>query len=67
LAYKKQSLDEWKSKWFTEQDFNIENNQIEKQYQWCLEANLNHTPIKIFNGLFLSNIYEINELVYFFK
>jgi uncharacterized membrane protein len=64
---KKLSLGEWKSKWFNEQDFNRENNQIEKHYQWCLDADLNHTPIKIFNGLFLPDIYEINELFYFFK
>lgn len=64
---KKQSLDDWKKNWFFENDFTKENNQIEKQYQWCLDANLNHTPIKIFNGFIIPDIYELNEIVYFFK
>lgn len=64
---KKQSLDDWKKTWFFENDFTEENNQIEKQYQWCLDANLNHTPIKIFNANMIPDIYELNELVYFFK
>lgn len=64
---KKLPLKKWKNKWHIEQDFNKENKQIEKQYQWCLDANLNHTPIKIFNGIFLPETYEINEIVYFFK
>ncbi|CAM3588288.1 vitamin K epoxide reductase family protein [Flavobacterium gelidilacus] len=60
-------LEIWLSKWKNTENFIIENNQIENQFQWCATNELNYAPIKIFNGSYLSNVYEINELFYFFE
>jgi thiol-disulfide isomerase/thioredoxin len=60
-------LEEWLTKWKETDSFTTENNQIENQYQWCLNNNLNYAPIKIFNGRLLPEIYEINEMFYFFE
>jgi hypothetical protein len=60
-------LEDWLSKWRNTDNFTAENSQIENQFQWCATNELNYAPVKIFNGNYLSNIYEINELFYFFK
>jgi uncharacterized membrane protein len=60
-------LENWLTKWKSTDEFNIVNNQIENQFQWCLSNELNFAPIKIFNGLMIPDDYEINELFYFFK
>jgi uncharacterized membrane protein len=60
-------LEIWLSKWKNTENFTLENNQIENQFQWCAATELNYAPVKIFNGNYLPNVYEINELLYFFK
>jgi disulfide bond formation protein DsbB len=64
---KNMKLEDWLSKWRNTDNFTAENSQIENQFQWCATNELNYAPVKIFNGNYLSNIYEINELFYFFK
>lgn len=61
------SISEWENKWGVENNFVQENEQIEKQYQWCLYNDLNYAPIKIFNNRILPDVYELDELFYFFE
>jgi hypothetical protein len=63
---KKIKLEDWLTKWRGTENFTIENNQIENQFQWCAKNELNYAPVKIFNEYYLPNVYEINELFYFF-
>ena len=56
----------WKSKWIQNEDFIRENEQLEKQFQWCLKNEFNYAPVKIFNGKLMPQSYEIAELLYFF-
>lgn len=56
----------WKSKWVQNEDFIMENEQLEKQFQWCLKNEFNYAPVKIFNGKLMPQSYEITELFYFF-
>lgn len=56
----------WKRKWIQNDDFIIENEQLEKQFQWCLKNEFNYAPVKIFNGKLMPQSYEIKELFYFF-
>jgi glutaredoxin len=64
---KKLNLEEWKAKWKQNEDFIIENEQLEKQFQWCLKNEFNYAPVKIFNDKLMPQSYEIAELFYFFK
>lgn len=57
----------WKKKWSLEKEFLIENEQLEKQFQWCLKNEFNYAPVRILNGSLLPHAYEIDELFYFFK
>ncbi len=61
------NLEDWEKKWFIDSSFTQEKNQIEDQYQWCTNNQFNYAPVKIFNGVLLPDIYELNELFYFFK
>lgn len=63
----KLDINVWKKKWSLEKDFLIENEQLEKQFQWCSKNEFNYAPVKIFNGKLVSQHYEINEFFYFFK
>lgn len=60
-------LEDWLIKWKNTNNFIKENNQIENHFQWCANNELNFAPIKIFNENYLSSVYEINELFYFFE
>lgn len=61
------SLNEWKDKWFIENEFKQENIQIKKHFEWCLANDLNYSPVKIFNRKILPDGYDIDELFYFFE
>jgi disulfide bond formation protein DsbB len=61
------SLNEWKDKWFIDNEFTQENIQIIKHFEWCLTNDLNYAPVKIFNRKILPDEYDIDELFYFFK
>lgn len=63
----KLNIDIWKKKWSLEKDFLIENEQLEKQFQWCLKNEFNYTPVYVLNSKLLPHEYEIDELFYFFK
>lgn len=60
------SLNEWKDKWFIDNEFTQENIQINKHFEWCLTNDLNYAPVKIFNRKILPDAYDIDELFYFF-
>lgn len=62
----KLSIADWKKKWCFDDDFIVENEQLEKQLQWCIKNNFYYAPVKIFNGKLMSEDYEIKELFYFF-
>ena len=63
----KLSLEEWKTKWKHNDEFILENEQLKKQFQWCVANEFNYAPVKLFNGKLLPQVYEIEELLYFFK
>lgn len=63
---KKMNLEEWIEKWKQNEDFTRENEQLEKQFQWCLKNKFNYAPVKIFNSKLMPQSYEIEELFYFF-
>jgi len=60
-------IEVWKKKWLQAKKILAENEQLEKQFQWCLKNEFNYAPVKIFNGKLVPQHYEINELFYFFK
>jgi len=64
---KKLNLAEWKTKWMKNDDFILENEQLEKQFHWCVANEFNYAPVKLFNGKLIPQVYEIEELFYFFK
>jgi hypothetical protein len=66
LHIKKISYEEWSKKWFQEKDFSNEINQLKDQYDFCYENGYNFSPIRIFNDIFVSSHYHINELNHFF-
>ena len=58
-------LGQWKSKW-EQQDItlDIEEN-LRKQYEWCLSNDFNYTPVKLVNRKLFPKEYELAELKYF--
>lgn len=59
------NLESWKLKWAVKSYDMIANNQIFKQYQWCVVNKLNFTPIKIVNNELFPNEYVLEDLKYF--
>ena len=59
------SKDDWIKKWGNAALTVSLNNQIRKQYKWCIENNFNYTPVKIINHKLYPNEYTIDELQYF--
>lgn len=64
---KKMPLKQWLERYSFRTDFTNENIQIENQYKWCTENGFSFAPVKIFNSLILPDVYEIDELFYFFN
>jgi uncharacterized membrane protein len=62
---KKMSLKNWKEKWPLLANNMLVNNQIKKQYEWCIANNFNYTPVKIVNNKLFPNEYELSDLNYF--
>ena len=60
-------LKEWKIKWGVETITTKFKDEIQKQYDWCLQNKFNYSPVKIVNNKLLPSGYEINELKYFFN
>ena len=60
------NLEEWIAKWKQNEDFTRENEQLEKQFQWCLKNKFNYAPVKIFNSKLMPQSYEIEELFLLF-
>ncbi|MVO08980.1 hypothetical protein GOQ30_07350 [Flavobacterium sp. TP390] len=59
------SLKDWKAKWTIGMiDFEVEEN-LRSEYTWCLNNNLNYTPVKLVNGMIYPDEYELQELRYF--
>lgn len=61
----KLNIEKWKTKWSLGNDYLVENEQLEKQFQWCLKNEFNYAPVKIFNNKLMPQEYEINELFFF--
>ncbi|TRX34010.1 hypothetical protein FNW52_14455 [Flavobacterium sp. ZT3R18] len=62
---RKIGLDPWLKKWKVGVISMKVNQQIQQQYDWCLENEFNYTPVKIVNGKLYPNEYSISELKYF--
>jgi uncharacterized membrane protein len=61
----KMGLELWLKKWKVATISMKINQQIQQQYDWCLENEFNYTPVKIVNGKKYPNEYNISELKYF--
>ncbi|WP_281322871.1 vitamin K epoxide reductase family protein [Flavobacterium aestivum] len=61
----KMGLEPWLKKWKVAAISMKVNQQIQQQYDWCLENEFNYTPVKIVNGKKFPNEYSISELKYF--
>jgi uncharacterized membrane protein len=61
----KVGLEPWLKKWKVATVSMKINQQIQQQYDWCLENEFNYTPVKIVNGKIYPNEYNISELKYF--
>jgi uncharacterized membrane protein len=61
----KVGLESWLKKWKVAAISMKVNQQIQQQYDWCLENEFNYTPVKIVNEKLYPNEYNINELKYF--
>jgi thiol-disulfide isomerase/thioredoxin len=62
---KKTGLEKWTEKWKVDFISKKVNQQIEQQYNWCLENEFNYTPVKMVNDKLFPNEYDISELKYF--
>lgn len=63
----KLDLEEWQTKWgVTRIDMKV-NQQLQKQYDWCLMNDFNYTPIKIINNKLYPSEYSISDLKFFLK
>lgn len=58
------SFEEWKLRWADEQA-EIGTEIIQRQYHWCLENKIFHTPAIILNGQLLPKEYDVHELNFF--
>jgi uncharacterized membrane protein len=58
-------LELWTKKWGQKTVSMKVNQQMQQQYDWCLENEFNYTPVKIVNGKLFPNEYNITELKYF--
>jgi uncharacterized membrane protein len=58
-------LEGWLKKWEVASISVKVNQQIQQQYNWCLENKFNYTPVKIVNGKLFPNEYNISELKFF--
>jgi uncharacterized membrane protein len=58
-------LELWLKKWEQKTVSMKVNQQMQQQYDWCLENEFNYTPVKIVNGKLFPNEYNITELKYF--
>lgn len=62
---KRMPLVEWYKKWKLEaidQEILID---LERQFEWCLENELNFTPVKMINSKILPDEYQLNDVKYF--
>ena len=60
-------LGKWMQKWKTETISDWVDSKIQEQYSWCLQNELNYTPVKIVNNKLFPKEYETSELSYFFN
>jgi uncharacterized membrane protein len=61
----KVGLDNWEEKWNVSGRDMLVNNEIYNQYNWCMDNELNYTPVKIVNSKFFPDEYEISDLQFF--
>ena len=59
------NLTEWKEKWSLSSYDMIVNNQMMRQYEWCLANKFNFTPVKVINEELFPNEYELIDIKYF--
>lgn len=58
-------FDVWKEKWSNKiHDMSL-NNEMNNQYNWCVENEFNYSPVKIINSKLFPNEYDIADLHYF--
>ncbi len=62
---KKLSLEDWLKKWKQSEISEITQTEVEKQYDFCVENDLNYTPVVIVNNNIYPKEYDLEELKYF--
>ncbi|TDP57414.1 cysteine peptidase family C39 domain-containing protein [Flavobacterium dankookense] len=62
---KKLKIEDWIHKW------TINNKEPDKilqsHYYWCLDNDLQYTPVRIFNNYLLNENYDLKDIIYFLK
>lgn len=62
---KSMSLEDWLKKWKQTEISETAKNEIQKQYEFCIENNLNYTPVIVINNNLFPKEYDLEELKYF--
>ena len=62
---KEMSLEDWLKKWKQTEISETTKSELEKQYLFCLENNLNYTPVIVFDNNLYPKEYDLEELKYF--
>ncbi len=59
------NLIDWQKKWQVPSFDMIANNQLMRQYEWCLANKFNFTPVKIVNDELFPNEFDLSDIKYF--
>ena len=59
------ALEDWLKKWKQTEISEITKTELKKQYLFCVENNLNYTPVIVLNKNLYPNDYDLEELKYF--
>src|SRR5690606_32742893 len=62
---KNMSLEDWLRKWKQTEISETTKTEIQKQYAFCIENNLNYTPVIIVNNVIYPKEYDLEDLKYF--
>lgn len=62
---KNMSLEDWLKKWKQTEISETTKTEIQKQYAFCIENNLNYTPVIIVNNVIYPKEYDLEDLKYF--
>lgn len=61
-------IEKWKQKWeIINETFTNEKEEINSQYNWCLQNRFHYAPVRIFNTFILNENYDLKDIFYFIE